>query len=148
MSAISTYPSMDPTNNATSSQAMSNPSNAQQFPPHPLYGQRASCTRILSIATWWETLIFLVLLKVQLQCGLLFSQGILVPNLPWFLLRNLHLGLGIRSIRVIRFGLFGFVKFWVLKNENRNFQKYFRNRTRIYSQFRFGLFGPPNRPEL
>jgi hypothetical protein len=59
-----------------------------------------------------------------------------------------HLGLGIRSIRVIRFGLFGFVKFRVLKNENRNFQKYFRNRTRIDSQFRFGLFGPPNRPEL
>jgi hypothetical protein len=57
-------------------------------------------------------------------------------------------GLGIRSIRVIRFGLFGFVKFRVLKNENRNFQKYFRNRTRIDSQFRFGLFGPPNRPEL
>jgi hypothetical protein len=54
----------------------------------------------------------------------------------------------IRSIGVIRFGLFGFLKFWVLKNENRNFQKYFRNRTRIDSQFRFGLFGPPNRPEL
>jgi hypothetical protein len=32
-------------------------------------------------------------------------------------------GLGIRSIRVIRFGLFGFVKFRVLKNENRNFRK-------------------------
>jgi hypothetical protein len=32
------------------------------------------------------------------------------------------LGLGIRSIRVIRFGIFGFVKFRVLKNENRNFQ--------------------------
>jgi hypothetical protein len=31
------------------------------------------------------------------------------------------LGLGIRSIRVIRFGLFGFVKFRVLKNENQNF---------------------------
>ena len=59
-----------------------------------------------------------------------------------------RVGLGIRSIRVIRFGLFGFVKFRVLKNENRNFQKYFRNRTRIDSQFRFGLFGPPNRPEL
>jgi hypothetical protein len=57
-------------------------------------------------------------------------------------------GLGIRSIRVIRFGLFGFVKFRVLKNGNRNFQKYFRNRIRIDSQFRFGLFGPPNRPEL
>jgi hypothetical protein len=59
-----------------------------------------------------------------------------------------QLGLGIRSIRVIRFGLFGFVKFRVFKNENRNFQKYFRNRTRIDLQFRFGLFGPPNRPEL
>jgi hypothetical protein len=33
------------------------------------------------------------------------------------------LGLGIRSIRVIRFSLFGFVTFWVLKNENQNFQK-------------------------
>jgi hypothetical protein len=32
-----------------------------------------------------------------------------------------QVGLGIRSIRVIRFGLFGFVKFRVLKNENRNF---------------------------
>jgi hypothetical protein len=59
-----------------------------------------------------------------------------------------QVGLGILSIRVIRFGLFGFVKFRVLKNENRNFQKYFRNRTQIDSQFRFGLFGPPNRPEL
>jgi hypothetical protein len=58
------------------------------------------------------------------------------------------LGLGIWSIWVIRFGLFGFVKFRVLKNENRNFEKYFMNRTRIDSQFRFGLFGPPNRPEL
>jgi hypothetical protein len=57
-------------------------------------------------------------------------------------------GLGIRSIRVIRFGLFGFMKFQVLKNENQNFQKCFRNRTRIDSQFRFCLFGPPNRPEL
>jgi hypothetical protein len=57
-------------------------------------------------------------------------------------------GLGIRSIRVIRFGLFGFVKFRVLKSENRNFQKYFRNRTRIDSQFRFGLFSPPNIPKL
>jgi hypothetical protein len=27
-----------------------------------------------------------------------------------------RLGLGIRSIRIIRFHLFGFVKFWVLKN--------------------------------
>jgi hypothetical protein len=35
MCAISTYPSMDPANNATSSQAMPNPSNAQQFPPPP-----------------------------------------------------------------------------------------------------------------
>jgi hypothetical protein len=35
MCAISTYSSMDPANNATSSQAMSNPSNAQQFPPPP-----------------------------------------------------------------------------------------------------------------
>jgi hypothetical protein len=34
-----------------------------------------------------------------------------------------RLGLGIQSIRVIRFGLFGFVKFRVLKNENQNFQK-------------------------
>jgi hypothetical protein len=59
-----------------------------------------------------------------------------------------RIGLGIRSIRVIRFGLFGFVKFRVLKNENRNFQKHLRNRTWIDSQFRFGLFGPPNRPEL
>jgi hypothetical protein len=56
-----------------------------------------------------------------------------------------EVGLSIRSI--IRFGLFGFVKFWGLKNENRNFQNKFRNRTRIDSQFRFGLFGPTNRPE-
>jgi hypothetical protein len=74
-----------------------------------------------------------------------FQQGLhqrnLQPTCP-------ALGLGIRSIRVIRFGLFGFVKFRVLKNENRNFQKYFRNRTQIDSQFRFGLFGSPNRPEL
>jgi hypothetical protein len=34
----------------------------------------------------------------------------------------LEVGLCIRSIRVIQFGLFGFVKFWVLKNENRNVQ--------------------------
>jgi hypothetical protein len=32
-------------------------------------------------------------------------------------------GLGIQSIRVICFGLFGFLKFRVLKNENQNFQK-------------------------
>jgi hypothetical protein len=57
------------------------------------------------------------------------------------------IGLGIRSIRVIRFGLFEFLKFRVLKNENRNFQNNFRNRTRIDPQFRFGLFGSPNRPE-
>jgi hypothetical protein len=52
------------------------------------------------------------------------------------------------SSTVIRFDLFGFVKFWVLQNENRNFQKYFRNRIRIDSQFWFGLFSPPNRLEL
>jgi hypothetical protein len=57
------------------------------------------------------------------------------------------LGLGIRSIRVIRFYLFGFLKFRVMKNENRNFQNNFRNQTRIDPQFRFGLFGPPNRLE-
>jgi hypothetical protein len=57
------------------------------------------------------------------------------------------IGLGIRSIRVIRFCLFGFLKSRVMKNENRNFQNNFRNRTRINPQFRFGLFGPPNRLE-
>jgi hypothetical protein len=57
------------------------------------------------------------------------------------------LGLGIRSIRVIRFGLFGFVKFRVLKNKNQNLQNNFKNRIRIDSQFRFGLFVPPNRPK-
>ena len=60
----------------------------------------------------------------------------------------LEVGLCIWSIRVIQFGLFGFVKLWVLKNKNRNIQKYFRNRTQIDSQFWFGLFGPPNIPEL
>jgi hypothetical protein len=57
------------------------------------------------------------------------------------------IGLGIRSIRVIRFSLFGFLKFQVMKNENQNFQNNFRNRIRIDPQFRFGLFGPPNRLE-
>jgi hypothetical protein len=36
-------------------------------------------------------------------------------------------GLGVRFIRVIRFYLFGFLKFRVMKNENRNFQNNFRN---------------------
>jgi hypothetical protein len=58
-----------------------------------------------------------------------------------------HVGLGIRFIRVIRFDLFRFLKFRILKNENQNFQNNFRNRTRIDPKFRFGLFGPPNRPE-
>jgi hypothetical protein len=40
-----------------------------------------------------------------------------------YLFRSERLGLGIRFIRVIRFGLFGFVKFRVLKNENQNLQK-------------------------
>jgi hypothetical protein len=57
------------------------------------------------------------------------------------------LGLGIRSIRVIWFYLFVFLKFRVMKNENRNFQNNFRNRTRIDPQFRFSLFDPPNRLE-
>jgi hypothetical protein len=56
-----------------------------------------------------------------------------------------RLGLGIRSIRVIWFYLFEFLKFRIMKNENRNFQNNFRNRTRIDPQFRFDLFGPPNR---
>jgi len=54
------------------------------------------------------------------------------------------LGVGIRSIRVFRFGLFGFCEFRVSKNENRNFKDKIRNRTRIDRIFRFGLFGPPN----
>ena len=66
------------------------PQMPSNFHHHHPYGQQATCSRIQSIATWWETLIFLVLVKVQLQCGLQFSQGILVPNLPWSLLRNLH----------------------------------------------------------
>jgi hypothetical protein len=41
----------------------------------------------------------------------------------------LRVGLGIRSIKVIWFDLFEFVKFRFLKNENQNFQNYFRNRT-------------------
>jgi hypothetical protein len=77
------------------------------------------------------------------KCGICVQAK--QPRKPF---HTVEVGLGIRSIRVIRFGLFGFVKFRVLKNENRNFQKYFRNRTQIDSQFRFGLFGPPNRPEL
>jgi hypothetical protein len=32
------------------------------------------------------------------------------------------LGLGIWSIRIIRFGIFGFVIFCVLENENQNFK--------------------------
>ena len=51
---------------------------------------------------------------------------------------------GIRSIRVFRFGLFVFCEFRVSKNENRNFKDKIRNRTRIDRIFRFGLFGPPN----
>jgi hypothetical protein len=58
-----------------------------------------------------------------------------------------RVGLGIQSIRVIRFYLFGFLKFRVMKNENQKFQNNFRNRTRIDLQFRFGLFGPLNRLE-
>ena len=54
------------------------------------------------------------------------------------------IGVGIRSIRVFRFGLFGFCEFRVSKNENRNFKDKIRNRTRIDRIFRFGLFGPPN----
>jgi hypothetical protein len=39
----------------------------------------------------------------------------------------LSLGLGIRSIKLIRFGLFEFLKFRVIKDENRNIQNNFRN---------------------
>jgi len=58
--------------------------------------------------------------------------------------RGEGIGVGIRSIRVFRFGLFGFCEFRVSKNENRNFKDKIRNRTRIDRIFRFGLFGPPN----
>jgi hypothetical protein len=51
------------------------PQMPSNFHHHHPYGQRATCSRIQSIATSWETLIFLVLVKVQLQCGLQFSQG-------------------------------------------------------------------------
>ena len=83
------------------------------------------------------------------------SQPALIPiallSFPWragggpnFLQPSPRLGVGIRSIRVFRFGLFGFCEFRVSKNEDRNFKDKIRNRTRIDRIFRFGLFGPPN----
>jgi hypothetical protein len=73
--------------------------------------------------TKWPLRSFLPILlrRTILHPRVVRNKYAICSNLTLFSELFSHVGLDIRSIRVIRFGLFGFVKFRVLKNKNWNF---------------------------